>query len=100
MKLSVNESDGRVTVAIEGMLDTDSSVEFLQDMNALIEKGRNDIVLDLGELMYVSSQGIRTFLAIIKTMMAKNGSLVFRNVRPAVKDILDMSGLSQVMKIE
>lgn len=100
MKLSINKNDGRVTVALDGMLDTDSSAEFLRVMNDLIDKGERDILLDLADMIYVSSQGIRTFLAIIKTMIAKEGKLAFCNVRPAVKDILDMSGMSQVMVFE
>lgn len=100
MKLSVKQNDNRIVVTLEGMLDTDSSADFLREMNKLMEGGDNEIALEMGELQYVSSQGIRSILAVIKTMMAKNGKLVFRNVRPPVKDILEMSGLTQVMNFE
>lgn len=100
MKITLNENGNRTTVSVDGMLDTSSSAEFLQTVMNLIEGGKEDIMLDCTDMIYISSQGIRALLTLIKTSMAKNLHLAFHGIRPAVMEILDMSGISEAMVME
>ena len=100
MTLKTTENNGRTTTTLDGMLDSSSAPQFQDAINQLLEKDVLDIVVDLADLTYTSSQGIRTILTLIKAMMARNGKLVFRNIRPAVREVLDMAGISQAMTIE
>lgn len=100
MKITVTENNGQANIALEGMLDSSSATQFQEAVNKQLEKEKIDIVLDFSELTYTSSQGLRTILTLIKTVMSRNGRLVFRNIKPAVKEILDMAGISQAMVIE
>jgi len=95
----INENDC-TRVVLDGMLDTASSSEFQSRVEPLLKKDRINLLVDLTDLVYVSSQGIRTLLTLIKTIMNKDGStLKFNGIRPAVMEILDMSGISEVMTI-
>lgn len=98
--LSINEENGQTTITPGGMLDTSSSPEFQDRIAAVLGKENPDIIMEMSELEYISSQGIRCILSLIKTVMANNGKLVFRRIKPAVKEIFDISGLSQAMTIE
>jgi len=100
MKTTVTENNGQTTIALDGMLDSSSSAQFQEIVNQHLEKENIDIVIDLSELTYTSSQGIRAILTLIKTVMSRHGKLVFRNIKPAVKEVLDMAGISQAMVIE
>lgn len=100
MNISVTENNGQTTIALDGMLDSSSAPKFQEIVNQELEKKNLNIVIDLANLAYTSSQGIRTFLTLLKTMSARNGILVFRNIQPAVMEVLDMSGISQAMVIE
>lgn len=100
MNVKVTEQNGLTTVTLEGMLDSTSAPKFHEIVNKLLEKEDLNLVVEMSGLTYTSSQGIRTILTLIKAMLSRNGKLVFRNIRPAVKEVLDMAGISQAMVIE
>lgn len=100
MNITVTENNGQTSIALDGMLDSSSVSRFQEVANQQLAKDNLDIVLDLTDLAYTSSQGIRTFLTMMKTVSTRKGKLVFRNIQPDVMEVLDMSGISQAMVIE
>lgn len=100
MNIKVTEQGGQTTIALVGMLESSSAPHFQEVVDQQLAKDKIDIVVDMTDLEYTSSQGLRIILTLIKTVITKNGKLVFKNIRPAVKEILDMAGISQAMVIE
>lgn len=98
MTVTITTENGQTVLAVNGMLDTSSAPEFWNQVSPVIEQNDN-IIVDLADLIYISSQGIRTLLTLIKTVMSKEGTLKFKRIRPAVMEILDMSGISEVMTV-
>jgi len=100
MEIKVTEKDNQTIIALNGMLDSTSAPAFQDVVNKQMEKEQMNLVLDLEQLAYTSSQGIRTFLTLLKAAASKQGKLVFRHIQPAVLEVFDMSGLTQAMTIE
>lgn len=55
------------------------------------------LVLDLGELEYTSSAGVRQIVAAHKQM---KGEMTLRNVRTEVLDVPTMTGIARKLHIE
>jgi len=100
MKINISEKDGRTCIALDGMLDTNSTPAFKDMVKKLLDEGKCRFTLDLKDLVYTSSQGIRTILTLMKAAPAHGGDLIFTNIRPAVMEIFELSGLSSAMNIE
>ncbi len=100
MIANIIKNENQVTVIIEGRLDTTNSSEFDARMSEISAGDNPDIVLNCGQLSYVSSSGLRAFISLQKTVMAKKGSLVLKEVQPSVKEVLDMTGFSAFLRIE
>lgn len=100
MNISTKTIDSQTTVAVEGMLDSASAAQFQEFAGKLLDSEKIDLVFDLSGLEYTSSQGIRTFLTLMKKAQIQQGKIVFRHIRPAVREVFDMAGLSQIMNIE
>ena len=57
------------------------------------------LVLDLAELEYISSAGLRVLLSAMK-VMEEQGEMVLRNVRPDVMDVFEVTGFIDMLNIE
>lgn len=76
----------------------------LQEMESEI----NNLDVNLGDLVdvdcagmsYICSSGLRVFLSLNKSITAKGGKLIIRNLEPLVKDVFEVSGFIQIFNIE
>jgi len=100
MNIKTTTQGAQTIIALEGMLDSTTAPQFQEVLETQLAKEPIDIVMDMSALTYTSSQGIRLILTLIKRVMASQGKLLFRNIRPAVREVLDMAGISQAMTIE
>jgi len=92
------ELDGsKLTVHCEGRIDTMTAPAFEAELQNL--DGVTDVVLDLKELTYISSAGLRVLLQLSK-VMSKKGSVSIVNVNDVVKEIFDITGFSDIFEIK
>jgi anti-anti-sigma factor len=91
-------SSGKATLLdVSGKLDAYWSGALSQEIEACVHAGASEVALDLADVDFISSAGLRVLLIWLKQMKAINGN--FRIVRPSaeVLSILDMSGLSELL---
>jgi anti-anti-sigma factor len=79
---------------MHGSLDVITSPDAEKALIEQIDKGEKSIVLDLSKLDYVSSAGIRMFLAILKRVKTAGGQARFCGLIKPVKQVFDIAGLS------
>ena len=89
IKLVENENEG--ILLIEGRLDTTTSTEAEGIFEEVAEKFTN-VTLDIGELQYISSAGLRLILKMYITLNKKGGVLSVKNASPMVMEVFEMVG--------
>lgn len=68
--------------------------------NPFSTQGENpDIEFDCTDMEYTSSQGLRMFLMLQKSVNNRKGQLVMKNMKPQVKEVFDITGFSNIIKI-
>ena len=86
-----------VTIALSGRIDSGNAAEIEKQIFAkLAGKEHAPVILDAGSLAYISSAGLRILLRIKK----KNPDLTITGVGSEVYEILDMTGFTELMKVE
>jgi anti-sigma B factor antagonist len=98
MTINENKNGSALTIALEGRLDTMTSPQLEEKLNASLE-GVTDLVLDLEKLEYMSSAGLRVLLAAQK-QMNKQGSMKVTNVNQIISEIFEVTGFSEILTIE
>jgi anti-sigma B factor antagonist len=98
--ISVTEHGGRAVVTITGELDLATSPDLEEVVLGRLDSGQS-VVLDLRELQFMDSSGLRVLIAA--HTRASEGAAEFAVVRPAagseVEKILEIAGVEQQLQI-
>lgn len=86
-------------LALEGRLDTMTSPELEAELKGSTD-GVEELVLDLTNLEYISSAGLRVILSAQKLMNAKKGTMRVLNASAGVMEVFEMTGFANVLCIE
>ena len=87
-----------LTVKIIGEVDSVTSPILESSLKADINKVDN-LILDLDQCTYVSSAGLRIFLAARKHLSTDNEMTII-NASPSVMDVLELTGFTKILNIE
>lgn len=98
MTIDIKKNGEEVTLAIVGRLDTLTAPALDKVVNEDVD-GATGIIMDMKELEYISSAGLRVLLGTHKKML-KAGFLRLINVGESVMEVLDMTGFSDILEIE
>ena len=98
MTVETKKTGNNLEMFIKGRLDTTTSPELeLKLKDALTDI--KSLVIDIKDLEYVSSAGLRVLLQAQK-VMNKQGSMVIRNASEDVMEIFEVTGFSDILTIE
>ena len=98
MNIKKELQDEKMVVAIEGRLDTTTAPELEEELKSSLE-GVKELELDLSELEYISSAGLRFLLATQKVMQAQ-GAMKVTHVGDVVMEVFEVTGFSDILTIE
>lgn len=98
MNIQKTLSGAALTVALEGRLDTTTAPKLEEELRSSID-GITHLVFDVEKLEYVSSAGLRVLLAMQK-LMNRQGAMLLRNVNEAVMEVFEVTGFSDILRIE
>ena len=99
MEVIINKQEGKTFVELKGRIDTTNADQIQQEVSPLMEGDQMDIDIDCTGMTYTSSQGLRTFLLLQKSVNARGGKMVLHNMNPMVKEVFDITGFSNIITI-
>ena len=100
LEVNANEVNDVVIVKLLGNLDTNTAPDAEEVINKWLEDGAMKMVISLEHTNYVSSAGLRIFLATAKKITASGGVLKLCSANDVVQEILDISGFSTILDIK
>lgn len=98
MTITKKKENTALTIALEGRLDTTTAPELERALNENLD-GVECLTMDLGELAYLSSAGLRVLLSAQKKMN-KQGKMVVKNVNETVLEVFEVTGFTDILTIE
>lgn len=82
--------NGNQKVALGGRLDTHSFDELDRRLAPVLASDIQSLVLDLAELEYISSAGVRSIFKARKALAARSGKVLVLNPQPQIKKVFDV----------
>ena len=90
LTLTTHESAGVVTVHVGGSLDSTTAAQLEERVAAVRAKNPKALVLDLTDLSYISSAGVRVIVATHKAMKAADRSMALTNMQPQIRRVFEI----------
>ena len=84
------KNQGTVVVTLVGTLDTQTSAILERKLEPVLAESPPTLILDLEELRFISSSGLRILAKTKKAVKKWNGSLLIVNMQPQIKEVLDI----------
>jgi len=84
---------------LKGRMDTLTTKTFDQWFANQMEQSRTRLILDMSELVYISSSGLRSLLAAAKQIKAAGGTLVLCGLTGVVRQVFQLSGFFTIFQV-
>ena len=97
MEIRVSELGEALVVAPVGRLDTTGVSAIEARFTAAIVPKAKPTVVDLSETPFLASLGIRMLISTARALGAKGGKLVLCAASPAVREVLEMTALTELI---
>lgn len=98
--MSIDNALAPDTIAASGRIDAASAPLLDAQLLALHAAGARDIAIDMHQVTYVSSSGMRVLLVAMRRQHAVGGSLRLRDVPERVYRVLAVVGFDRVFEIQ
>lgn len=99
MDVKIDNNGSKTLVTLCGRIDTTNADQFQKDIAPLMQGEAPDIEVDCSAMEYTSSQGLRMFLMLQKSVGSRKGKLVLKDMKPQVREVFDITGFSNIIKI-
>lgn len=97
MTINKEQQGAAVTLHVSGRLDTSTAPDLEREIGALPEDTK-ELTLDMAEVTYISSAGLRVLLGAQKRMN-KSGSMQLTGVCEAVMGVFEITGFADILTI-
>ena len=99
MTITENKSSNSLELVISGRLDTGTAPE-LEAKLKQIAKDTQTLYLNLQNIQYISSAGLRVVLLAHKLMLPTGGKMIIRSPSVFAKQVLEATGMDSILTVE
>jgi len=100
MEITLQQFKRCDVVRVKGRVDSMTAPQLAQALHGIIEEGRFRIVVDMSEVEFVSSAGLRVLLEAQKTCKRWNrGEVVLAALSPTVREAFELTGFTRLFTI-
>ncbi len=99
MEITEERRENILILRVIGRLDATTSKTMEERLLSIIDSGEGRLVIELSQLDYISSAGLRVFLLAAKRMGNTNGRMILCSLKDAVKQVFDIAGFSSFLTL-
>ncbi len=97
--MEASQGEGLSFVRPEGRVDSATSAEFEASMSQVVENGRSNLLVDLGQVTFMASAGLRVLLSVAKKMAREKRALRVFGLNGLVRETFEVSGFVSIIDV-
>ncbi len=86
-------------VSVSGRLDQNQTPDLEARLNTLLEEGHNRILIDLSDVNYINSGGLRCLVTAWRRAKKDGGNVVLTGLKSRVNEVFSMVGFDKVFEV-
>lgn len=98
VEISKNLEGTRLTVTLSGELNTVTApnleASLLEDLPSI-----DEIILDMADLSYITSSGLRVLL-VCQQELEERGGVTIRSASPVIREVMEVTGFDSILTLE
>ncbi|MBE6041568.1 MAG: STAS domain-containing protein [Clostridiales bacterium] len=98
MEIEKTREESKLVIKLKGRLDTTSAPDLEKEIAEGVD-GVTELVIDMHELDYISSAGLRVLLKA-QRVMNDNGRMIVTGAGPVILEIFEVTGFADILTIE
>ena len=99
MEIAINDMGSTATVKLIGRLDIAGAASIDQPL-ATLSGSKSGIVVDMTEVTFIASMGLRHLVSAAKAVRRRGGRLMLLNPSAEVAEVVMTSGLTEILPME
>lgn len=98
MKTTIETTEGKALVILEGVLDSYIAEEIAEKFEPLYELNDTEITLDCTKLEYIASSGLRLFLMLLQNTKPNGCSIIVKGASEELMSVFESTGFKNLFK--
>jgi len=86
-------------IKVSGRMDASNSSLFEEEVKKMLAEGNKNLIVELQNLEYISSAGLRSILSAGKLLKVEKGSLKLCSLNGIVLEVFEISGFDTIFQI-
>lgn len=99
MDIQVESHDDRRIIRIKGKITFEHSLELQNRLDAVLDKGVREVVMDFSEVPFIDSSGVGEVLRLFKRVKESGGRVVLANPNRKLRELFAIYRFDQFMDI-
>lgn len=99
LEITSRQSGSGVVLHVAGPVDSRTAAQLQEPLLRAAEGPSGGVVVDVADVPYMSSAGLRTLLLAAKTLQKRGERLKLLNVPPPIQNLLTLSGFTTFIDI-
>lgn len=99
MKISSSEENGIVVMVLDGRIDSEGAIDMDLALQTAIDEGKSRMILDMANVRYLNSAGLRTLADVLTQNRDNGGDLKLVALNPKVARVFQIIGFDKFFNI-
>ena len=99
MILEHSREDGILDIQLQGRIDGQGATDLKQELESVIESDDKAVLLNMRQLEYINSGGMRSILALVKSLERRQTKFAAYSLIGPVKEVFQLSGFDRVITV-
>ena len=99
MEMQLSELDGVKKVVLTGRLDTAGVTAIESRFSAVVVQGGRNAVIDLSEVQFLASLGVRMFVTTTRALARNGGRIALSGANPTVMETIEVMDFSDLVPV-